>query len=288
MNKSRPTFSVLTAAMALAALPLLGETPKDPKSPVAGFADGKGPTGPVTLKMISPKQDEVLPIPDGAKGARVEVKVELTGIELFKDEATKSAQAITLILNNQAKSFDITEVGKPFVFPSLPKGTHTLRAIVTRPWGETIKEPAAFSQITFHVGEKDGKNTPVTDLPVLTVVRPDAKIPKAKAEKIVIDTHVAGCEIAPESVESSCRLIYRLNQDPEVTIEKWEPITLTGVPVGKHSFTVGLRRSGKFFDNDKFALLSFWFEVTEGEAAAAAAPGVPPSAPAPAAAAAPK
>ena len=27
-------------------------TPKDPKSPVAGFADGRGPSGPVTLKIV--------------------------------------------------------------------------------------------------------------------------------------------------------------------------------------------------------------------------------------------
>ena len=69
------------APAATAAAP--SATPRDPKSPVAGIADGRGPTGPVQVTILSPKPDEVIPIPPAAAGqpaatgAPVEVKIDL-------------------------------------------------------------------------------------------------------------------------------------------------------------------------------------------------------------------
>ncbi|MFI5121054.1 MAG: hypothetical protein ACHQM4_11605, partial [Thermoanaerobaculia bacterium] len=94
MNTANPTptrlVGILVTSLAFAVVgPLQAQTatPKDPKSPVPGFADGRGPTGPVTLKIASPAANEIIPVPEApagqppAKGAPVTLKVELTNYE---------------------------------------------------------------------------------------------------------------------------------------------------------------------------------------------------------------
>ncbi|HQR45469.1 MAG TPA: hypothetical protein PK598_05565, partial [Thermoanaerobaculia bacterium] len=77
-------FTTRVAAVALGALVALPAasqpaTPKDPKSPIPDCVDGRGPTGPIEVKILSPKPGEVIHVPAAAvgqppaKGASVEV-----------------------------------------------------------------------------------------------------------------------------------------------------------------------------------------------------------------------
>jgi hypothetical protein len=240
-------------------------TPKDPKSPVAGFADGRGPTGPVTLKIVSPAPDEVFPIPEApagqppAKGAPVTLKVELQNFETFEDAATKTGQRLEILVDNISSTFPWRDATKPYTFKSLPKGTHMVRIFPVRPWGEAIKEPSALASVTFHVGEKDGKNTAEAGTPVLTVVAPRGKV-RGDAGKVLLDVLVSGCPVAEQSVADSCRLRYKIDTQPEVTLTKVEPVWLEGLTPGRHAYVVGLTRDQKVAPG-AFALYQGSFEV---------------------------
>lgn len=252
--------------------------PKDPKSPVAGIADGRGPTGPVTLKIVSPAQDEVIPIPEAAagqppaKGAPVTLKVELANFETFEDAATKTGQRLEILVDNISSTFPWRDATKPYTFKSLPKGTHMVRIFPVRPWGEAIKEPSALASVTFHVGEKDGKNTVEAGSPVLTVVAPRGKV-KGNAGKVLLDVLVSGCPVAEQSVADSCRLRYKVDTQPEVTLTKVEPVWLEGLTPGRHAYVVGLTRDQKVAPG-AFALYQGSFEVESlvNPAAPASAP----------------
>jgi hypothetical protein len=252
--------------------------PKDPKSPVAGIADGRGPTGPVTLKIVSPAQDEVIPIPEAAagqppaKGAPVTLKVELANFETFEDAATKTGQRLEILVDNISSTFPWRDATKPYTFKSLPKGTHMVRIFPVRPWGEAIKEPSALASVTFHVGEKDGKNTVEAGSPVLTVVAPRGKV-KGDAGKVLLDVLVSGCPVAEQSVADSCRLRYKVDTQPEVTLTKVEPVWLEGLTPGRHAYVVGLTRDQKVAPG-AFALYQGSFEVESlvNPAAPASAP----------------
>jgi hypothetical protein len=269
------------ATLATLAMPGFAETPKDPKSPVPGHVDGRGPTGPVEVKIVSPKPDEVIPIPEAAvgqppaKGAPVTVKFEVKNFDIFTDEKTKDGQHINFILD-QGLSFTHTDARKGWVFKSIPKGTHTIRAFVQRPWHETIKEPAAFAMVTFHVGEKDGKNTPEPGTPVLSVTSPHGKYKKSEAEKLLFDFWVAGCRVSEEAAPDTCRVRYKLDDKPEVKLTKWEPHWWEGLTVGKHAYVAGLTRDDKLIPGN-FALASGTFEIVD-ETAAPADPGAPSTA----------
>jgi hypothetical protein len=255
-------------------------TPKDPKSPVAGIPDGRGPTGPVTLKIVSPAADEIIPVPEApagqppAKGAPVTLKVELANFETFEDDATKSGQHLEILVDNIAALFPWRDATKPYTFKSLPKGTHTVRIFPVRPWGEAIKEPSALAMVTFHVGEKDGKNTAEPGSPVLTIVAPRGKV-KGETGKVLLDVLVTGCPVAEQSVPESCRLRYKFDTQPEVTLAKVEPVWLEKLTPGRHAYVVGLTRGQKIVPG-AFALYQGSFEVES--AANPAAPGSAPPA----------
>lgn len=285
MNTPNPTLSRLVKTFVTGlALVLVGPpsaqaaTPKDPKSPVAGFADGRGPTGPVTLKIVSPAANEVIPVPEAAagqppaKGAPVTLKVELANFETFEDAATKSGQHLEILVDNIGILFPWRDASKPYTFPNLPKGTHTVRIFPVRPWGEAIKEPSALAMTTFHVGEKDGKNTVEPGTPVLTIVSPRGKV-KGETGKVLLDVLVTGCPVADQSVSDSCRLRYKFDTQPEVTLTKAEPLWLEGLTPGRHAYVVGLTREQKVVPG-AFALYQGSFEVESllNPAAPASAP----------------
>ncbi|MDL2719143.1 MAG: hypothetical protein PT977_15480 [Acidobacteriota bacterium] len=260
--------------------PAIAQTaaPKDPKSPVPGFADGRGPTGPVTLKIVSPTPNEVIPIPEAAagqppaKGAPVTLKVDLQNFETFEDAATKTGQRLEILVDNISSTFPWRDATKPYTFKSLPKGTHMVRIFAVRPWGEAIKEPSAIASVTFHVGEKDGKNTVEAGSPVLTVVAPRGKV-RGDSGKVLLDVLVSGCPVAEQSVADSCRLRYKVDTQPEITLTKVEPVWLEGLAPGRHAYVIGLTRDQKVVPG-AFALYQGSFEVESllNPAAPAAAP----------------
>ena len=63
----KPYAAILASAL-IAALPLAAQTPVDPKSPIPGFPDGRGPKGPVSIKLVSPAAGEVIPMPAAEAG----------------------------------------------------------------------------------------------------------------------------------------------------------------------------------------------------------------------------
>ena len=266
LTPSRLTKTLVMGLTAVLLQPAFAQTaPKDPKSPVAGFADGRGPTGPVTLKIVSPAADEVIPVPEAAagqppaKGAAVTLKVELQNFETFEDAATKTGQRLEILVDNISSSFPWRDATKPYTFKSLPKGTHMVRIFPVRPWGEAIKEPSALASVTFHVGEKDGKNTAEAGAAMLTVVSPRGKV-KSDTGKVLLDVLVSGCPVAEQSVADSCRLRYKVDTQPEVTLTKVEPIWLEGLAPGRHAYVIGLTRDQKVVSGP-FALFQGSFEV---------------------------
>jgi len=271
---SRNVCRFLAVLVAATTLPALAQqpTPKDPKSPIPDHVDGRGPTGPVELKILAPKPDEVIPLPQAAgqappKGAVVEVKFELKNYEAFRDPKTQSGQGIGIVFDNGPVMVDF-DPAKPWAFRNVPKGTHTIRAFAVRPWHEALKEPGAFAMVTFHVGEKNGRNTPDPSAPLLTGNRPKGKYPKAEANKVMLDFLVKGCTVAGPDVPDSCRVRYRIDELPEVTLTSPEPVWLTDLAPGKHLYVVALTKDGKIVEGP-FNLYRGSFEITDEAGATA-------------------
>ena len=207
------------------------------------------------------------------RAAPVEVRVELTGYETFQDPATKAGQYVGLVLDNIATTFAYYDVTKPWVFKKIPKGTHTLRAFPVRPWGETIKDDSAFASVTFHVGEKDGKNVNEPGAPILTVISPRGKV-KGETGRVLLDFNVTGCPVAEKGTAAdTCRVRYKIDTDKEVTLAKEDAVWLENVTPGKHAWVVGLTRDEKIVPGP-YTLAQGSFELENG-----ANPNAPAAAP---------
>ena len=278
----RTAIRMLAGDLAAIALPALSQTPtpKDPTSPIPDHVDGRGPTGPVELRILSPKPDEVIPLPEAVaghpapKGASVTVRFELKNYESFQDPKTESGQGVGIVFDNGPVSVDF-HPEKPWVFRNVPKGTHTIRAFAVRPWHEALKEPGAFAMVTFHVGERDGKNAPDPKAPLLTANRPKGKYPKGEAHKVMLDFLVTGCVVAEREVPETCRVRYKIGERPEVTLTKEEAVWLTDLPPGKHAYVIALTREGKIIEGP-FNLHRGSFEIVDDAGGTPApAPDVP-------------
>lgn len=255
-------------------------TPRDPKPPLPGFADGRGPTGPVGLAIVSPKPGEEIPVAGPqAKGSPVRLVFELKNYETFLDPATKSGQAIAIFLDGLPyfAHFDAT---KPWTFKNVPVGTHTLRAVPIRPWGEPIRDGGAYASVTFHVGQKDGKNVPAAGEPTLALLspKPRAKYTAAQAAALPFNFVVSGCRVAEGDGQEVCRVRYKIGDQPEVIVAKEGAVTIASLAPGKYVLMAGLTREKRLIPGT-FTLVQASFEV-EGSAPAVA-PAVSPVAPAP-------
>ena len=259
-------------------------TPKDPKSPLPGFADGRGPTGPVEIKILDPKPGEVIPVAGaGATGSPVRLVVELKNYETFLDPSTKTGQAVAIVLDG-LPYFTLYDGTKPWTFKKIPPGTHTLRVVPIRPWGEPIREAEAFASVTFSVGEKNGKNAPEPGAPMVTHLSPQGKLPKGAGAKVPFYFLTTGCTLAPAGTEGGCQVRYKLDDGAEATADPAGPIFWENLSTGKHKYVVALYRDAKVLPGP-FNLVAASFEI-EGDAPAGAAPAAPaapavPSAPAP-------
>lgn len=222
-------------------------TPRDPKSPVRGFADGRGPTGPVQLRILSPKQGEEIPLPQiVSNGAVVRVSFELENYETFLDPVTKTGQAIAIFLDG-LPHFTHYSPSQPWTFRKIAPGTHTLRAVAIRPWGEPIREEGAFASVTFSVGPKAEKNAPAPGEPILTVFSPRfrTKISAAQAAGLEFSFLVTGCTLSDVPGPGNCRLRYRVDSHPEVILVRPDPVRIEGLGPGRHGFAAGITRDNK-------------------------------------------
>ncbi|MBK9088532.1 MAG: hypothetical protein IPL90_05600 [Holophagales bacterium] len=239
-------------------------TPRDPKSPIRGCADGRGPTGPVSLKILSPAPGEEIPLPGAvANGAPVEVKLELTNYETFLDPATKTGQAVAIFLDG-LPYYSHYEPSKPWLFRKVAPGTHTLRAVPIRPWGDPIREDGAFAMVTFRIGPKSEKNAPAPGEPVLTVLEPKLrkKYPTAEAASLRFEFLVRGCRVSDGSEADACRVRYRIDDRKEAILSKPESVPIEGLAAGRHVFVAGLTRDGKLIPG-AYTLVQGSFDVTE-------------------------
>jgi len=197
-----------------------------------------------------------------SNGAQVQVSLSLKNYETFFDPVTKTGQGVAIFLDG-LPYFIHYEPSKPWAFRRVPPGTHTLRAVPIRPWGEPIREEGAFAMVTFRVGPKSERNAPALGEPVLTIFspKPRAKYSAGEAAALKFEFLVHGCRVSDDGGADACRVRYRIDSRPEVILTKSESVPLSGLSVGRHGFSVGLTRDGKLIPG-AFTLVQVSFEVT--------------------------
>jgi hypothetical protein len=181
------------------------------------------------VKIISPKNDQTL------DSTTAEIKLDVQGITLFKDEELQMGPHLHFFLDDQPYKA-IYNVDEPVILSDLAPGTHTIRVFASRPWHESFKNEGAYAQTTFNIFTKTENNNPSTNLPLLTYSRPQSNY---GAEPIMLDfyltnapLHLAAQENQDDNI-ADWRIRVTVNGE-SFLLDTWQPIYLKGFNKGQN------------------------------------------------------
>ncbi len=105
------------------------------------------------VAIASPKPDQTLTT------TTITPQLTLRGLSIYKDKDLNLGPHLQIILDNQPAQ-SVYSLDEPIEFSELAPGSHTLRVLAVKPWGESFKNEEAYAQTTFHVFAKTNENTP--------------------------------------------------------------------------------------------------------------------------------
>ena len=195
------------------------------------------------VKILSPAADQLL------KDDTVSVRFEVKDLPVFKDATLGLGPHIHVFLDNQPYQ-EVYDLSQPLIFKELTPGTHTIRAVASRPWFESFKNPGAYAQVTFHVFTQTEGNTPTANLPLLTYGQPQGQI---GAETVLLDFYLSNVG-SPDANSSShtpenWQALVSTNGS-SFYVDEWEPLYIKGLKPGKNWVRIQLTdRRGQPIDN---------------------------------------
>ncbi len=179
------------------------------------------------VAIAFPKPDQIL------KTTTLTVKLTLRGLSIYKDNATDLGPHLQIILDNQPAQ-SIYSLEDPLEFSALSPGSHTLRVLAVKPWGESFKDAAAYAQTTFHVLAKTGENTPSLSQPLLTYNEPQGSY---GAEPILLDFYLSNAPLHVIAEDDPTLTDWKIRCDvngQSFVFDQWQPIYLKGFKPGQN------------------------------------------------------
>jgi hypothetical protein len=181
------------------------------------------------VTIVSPQSDRTF------DDTKVEVKLQVRDLPIFKDPQLELGNHLKLILDNEPAQ-EIYNLDEPILLENLNPGTHTIRVFASRPWHESFKNDGAYAQTTFHILTKTNNNQPNSSLPLLTYSYPKGSY---GAEPILLDFYLTNAPLHlvaqqnPEDEIADWRIRVTVNGE-SFTLDNWQPIYLTGFEKGNN------------------------------------------------------
>jgi hypothetical protein len=179
------------------------------------------------VAIASPKPDQIIDT------TRLSVKIKLRGLSIYKDKNLELGPHLQVSLDNQpARS--IYSLEEDLEFLDLAPGSHTLRVLAVKPWGESFKNEAAYAQTTFHVFAKTDENTPNPEQPQLIYSAPQGTY---GAQPILLDFYLnnAPLHLIAQSDPSVTDWKIRCEVNGQSFVfDQWQPIYLKGLKPGEN------------------------------------------------------
>ncbi len=196
---------------------------------------------PPALRQLQPALANYQPqvvIASPANGAtletpRVEVKLRVSDLPLYKDKTLGLGPHLRLSLDNQPPR-DIYDLDQPVSFEALEPGTHTLRAFAVTPWQESFKNAGAYAQTTFNLFTATPGSAPTPTAPLLTYNSPQGSY---GAEPILLDFYLSNTPLHlvaqenPDDEIRDWRVRVTINGE-SFLLQDWQPIYLQGFQPG--------------------------------------------------------
>ncbi|NEQ45570.1 MAG: hypothetical protein F6K00_19315 [Leptolyngbya sp. SIOISBB] len=179
------------------------------------------------VRIASPDPDTTL------TKTTVTIRLQVRDFLIYKDQSLDSGPHLHLFLDDQPYQA-IYDADAPITLEDLAPGTHTLRLLAVRPWGESFKNEGAYDQITFNVFAASPHNKPDDSRPLLTYNQPQERY---GAEPILLDFYLSNAPPhlvaqADETIDD-WRIRCTVNGESFV-FDRWQSIYLKGFKPGKN------------------------------------------------------
>ncbi|HIK34135.1 MULTISPECIES: hypothetical protein [unclassified Thermosynechococcus] len=173
------------------------------------------------LKILSPEANQTL------QSRNVTVKLSVQGLRLFQDQRTGLGPHVEVVLDD-LPSRSVYDLNTPIEFTNLEPGTHLLRAFVVYPWGESLKNPLAYAQTTFHLYTAD-EDTRAAHLPLLTYNQPSGTY---GAEPVLLDFYLSNLPLDRQFNNENVWQVRCTINGQSFTVDRWQAYYLTGLQPG--------------------------------------------------------
>lgn len=179
------------------------------------------------VAIASPKPDQTL------EATTLTPKITLRGLSIYKDETLNLGPHLQIILDNQPAQ-SIYSLDEPVDLSALAPGSHTLRVLAVKPWGESFKNEEAYAQTTFHVFAKTNENTPEADRPQLIYSQPQGSY---GAQPVLLDFALNNAPLHAIAKSDPDIADWRIRCDvngQSFVFDRWQPIYLKGFKPGQN------------------------------------------------------
>ncbi len=189
------------------------------------FLDGYSPQ----VRIMAPRNGEVL------SQTAVTARVRLQGLPIYRDAAGRLGPHLRVFLDDRPPLFldSLTDGQGELALGDLAPGSHTLRVMATRPWGEGFKNEGALAQVTFQVFTAS-EQAVTPGIPQLIYNSPQGVV---GAQPMLLDFWLRDIplhEVAQgDGAIADWRLRCTINGQTFV-FDRWQPIYLTGFKLGQN------------------------------------------------------
>lgn len=125
----------------------------------------------------------------------------------------------------------------------LQNGFHTIRILLARSYGESLKSENMFFASYFFVGEEDDDSqAAILTKPYLTYNEPSNTACLEENKPILLDFYLSNVELSPDGYKVKLTVDHKI----ERTLASWQPYYIYGLKKGKHTLRLQLiDKSGK-------------------------------------------
>ncbi|MFK8182915.1 MAG: hypothetical protein AB8B99_06030 [Phormidesmis sp.] len=179
------------------------------------------------VSITFPKPDQVI------EDTTFTANIQLRDLSIYKEDVLGLGPHLQLSLDNQPAQA-VYDLNEPIEFTDLEPGTHTLRVIAVKPWGESFKNDGAFSETTFHVFAPTQENRPNAEQPELIYNQPQGTY---GAEPVLLDFYLNNAPLHVLAAEDETLQDWQIRCDingQSFTFDQWQPIYLRGFKPGQN------------------------------------------------------
>ena len=179
------------------------------------------------VTIAEPRPDQTLNI------TALTPKINLRGLSIYKDKELAAGPHLQVILDNQPAQ-SLYSLDEAIEFLELAPGSHTLRVIAVKPWGESFKNEEAYAQTTFHVLAKTNENTPDSNQPQLIYSAPQGTY---GAQPVLLDFYLNNAPLHLLAAGDPDITDWRIRCDvngQSFVFDQWQPIYLKGFKPGQN------------------------------------------------------